>query len=51
LEAAREKTGRPTIIVAKTVKGKGVPFMENDNEYHGKAPSSEEMERALVYLA
>ena len=50
LEAAREP-GRPTIIVAHTVKGKGVSFMENNNEYHGKAPSPEEMERALKELA
>jgi len=51
LEAAKEQTGRPTVIVAKTTKGKGVSFMENDNEYHGKAPSKDEMERALAELS
>ncbi|MEP9412226.1 MAG: transketolase [Candidatus Brocadia sp.] len=41
---------RPTIIVAKTVKGKGVSFMENQVDWHGKAPSKEEAERALAEL-
>jgi len=51
LEASRERTGRPTIIIAHTIKGKGVSYMENNNEFHGKAPSPEEMERALQELA
>lgn len=46
-----EKTkGRPTIIVAKTVKGKGVSFMENQVDWHGKAPTKEEAEKALAEL-
>ncbi|OHB97660.1 MAG: transketolase [Planctomycetes bacterium RIFCSPHIGHO2_12_39_6] len=46
-----EKTkGRPTIIVAKTVKGKGVSFMENQVDWHGKAPTKEEAEKALTEL-
>ena len=48
-EAAKIK-GRPTIIVAKTVKGKGVSFMENQVDWHGKAPSQEESDRALAEL-
>jgi transketolase len=48
-EAAKTK-GRPTIILAKTVKGKGVSFMENKAEWHGKAPKKEEAEKALVEL-
>jgi transketolase len=39
--------GGPAMIVARTVKGKGVSFMENAVDFHGKAPSAEEMERAL----
>ncbi len=42
--------GRPTVIVAKTIKGKGVSFMENQVDWHGKAPSKEEAERALAEL-
>lgn len=38
--------GRPTVIVAKTVKGKGVSFMENNPEFHGKAPSKDQFAQA-----
>lgn len=38
---------RPTIIIAHTVKGKGVSFMENNVSFHGKAPTPDEMEQAL----
>ena len=44
--AAREEK-RPTMIVARTVKGKGVSFMENNADWHGKGPSDEELEKAL----
>ena len=47
LERARDVEGRPTMIIAKTVKGKGVSFMENICEWHGKAPSNDEAEQAL----
>jgi transketolase len=47
---ARGVGGRPCAIVAKTVKGKGVPFMENSAAWHGKAPSNEEYEAALAAL-
>ena len=50
LATARATTGRPTAIVAKTVKGKGVSFMENQHAWHGKAPNKEEAERALAEL-
>ena len=39
--------GRPVAIVAKTVKGKGVSFMEHPFEWHGKAPNKDEAARAL----
>ncbi len=41
---------RPTIIVARTIKGKGVSFMENQVDWHGKAPTKEEAEKALAEL-
>lgn len=48
--AAEAETSRPTVIVANTVKGKGVSFMEDTHAWHGKAPSVEELERALAEL-
>ena len=47
LEEARETDGKPMAIIAKTVKGKGVSFMENNPDFHGKAPSKEQLEQAL----
>ena len=46
-EAEKEK---PTIIVAHTIKGKGVSFMENVGDFHGRAPTEEEGKRALLEL-
>lgn len=46
-KAARECKGRPTAIVAKTVKGKGVSFMENKVNWHGSAPKDAEYEAAV----
>lgn len=51
LTRAGEPKGRPSVLIARTVKGKGVSFMENNLEFHGKAPSAAEMERALKELA
>jgi len=42
--------GKPTLVLAHTVKGKGVSFFENKNKYHGVAPSKEELDRALKEL-
>jgi transketolase len=47
LDQADATKGGPTFIVAHTVKGKGVSFMENDPEWHGKAPKPEEAVRAI----
>ena len=47
---ARETKGMPTAIIAKTVKGKGVSFMEKDGGWHGKAPNDEEYEIAMADL-
>ncbi|MBS7526373.1 transketolase [Fusibacter paucivorans] len=43
--------GKPTVIIAKTIKGKGVSFMENNAAWHGTAPNSEELAKALTELA
>ena len=43
---ARTVKGQPTVILAKTVKGKGVSFMENDAGWHGKAPNDEQYAQA-----
>lgn len=51
LEAAKACKGKPTMVVAKTVKGKGVSFMENVCGFHGVAPTIEEKEQALKELA
>ena len=48
---AKKVTGKPTMIIAKTVKGKGVSFMENQVGWHGNAPSREQGEQALAELA
>jgi transketolase len=50
VEEAKQTSGRPTMIVARTVKGKGCSFMENEADWHGKAPSPEQAEKALVEL-
>lgn len=46
-EEAPRKPGVPTFVIANTVKGKGVSFMENDNLWHGKAPDRDQLESAL----
>jgi transketolase len=49
-EAAALKD-QPTVIIAHTIKGKGVSFMENNPKFHGTAPTVEEEARALAELA
>lgn len=50
LEKARATKGVPTCIVMKTIKGKGVSYMENAVGWHGKAPNTEEYEQAMTEL-
>ena len=50
LENAKATKGMPTAILAKTVKGKGVSFMENQVDWHGKGPNKEEYEKAQAEL-
>ena len=49
-DQARACKGKPTAILAKTVKGKGVSFMEDQAGWHGKAPSEEEAKQAVAEL-
>ena len=51
LQQSAQIKGKPVVIVARTVKGKGVSFMENNVDYHGKAPGKSEIETALKELA
>lgn len=48
---AKSVKDKPVIIIARTVKGKGVSFMENTADFHGRAPTKEETEKALKELA
>ena len=50
LASAREVSGKPTLIIAKSVKGKGVSFMENRPEWHGQAPKQDLYEVAVSDL-
>lgn len=50
LVTAKRIVDRPVVIIAKTVKGKGVSFMENQVGWHGKAPDDEQFEKALKEL-
>ena len=50
LKKQRQTKGQPTAIIAKTVKGKGVSFMENQVGWHGKAPNDEEYKIAMEEL-
>ena len=50
-DVAKNVKGKPTCIIAKTIKGKGVSFMENKTEWHGKAPNKEQYEQAMKELS
>ena len=49
-EVAKNVKNKPTCIIAKTIKGKGVSFMENKAEWHGKAPNEEQYNKAMEEL-
>jgi transketolase len=51
IDKARRRRSRPTVIIAHTVKGKGVSFMENNPAFHGRAPNRQEFEQAMKELA
>jgi transketolase len=50
LDVAKETVGKPTMVIAKTVKGKGVSFMEHAAGWHGTAPSDDDVRKALEEL-
>jgi len=50
LDTAQAVKGKPTAIIAHTIKGKGVSFVENKAEWHGIAPKKEEYESAIKEL-
>jgi transketolase len=51
VEEARHSSGRPTMIVARTTKGKGVSFMEDNAHFHGAPPTADEYQRAMEELS
>ncbi|MGM0508383.1 MAG: transketolase [Fusobacteriota bacterium] len=51
LDKGKSTKGKPTLVVANTVKGKGVSFMENECGFHGKAPSKDETDQAIKELS
>ena len=50
VDIAKKGNGKQTVIIAKTVKGKGLSFMENNVSWHGTAPNAEQTEKALIEL-
>ena len=50
LDMAKDTVDKPTMIIAKTIKGKGVSFMENQASWHGSAPNEEQVNQALSEL-
>ena len=46
----KKNISKPTAIIAKTIKGKGVSFMENDNNWHYRIPNLNELERSKIEL-
>ena len=49
-KAAKECKGKPTAVICKSIKGKGVSFMENKVNWHGAAPNKEQYEQAVSEL-
>ena len=49
-DEAQAVKGKPQIVIAHTIKGKGVSFIENKAEWHGVAPKKEELDKALAEL-
>ncbi len=44
---AQKETTRPSVIIAETIKGKGISFMENNSDWHGLAPNAQQLALAL----
>ena len=50
VENARKETGRPSVIVCRSTKGKGVSYMEDQASWHGSAPNKEQYEQAVAEI-
>jgi transketolase len=50
IDAAKKVKDKPTMIIAETIKGKGVSFMENQAGWHGTAPNKEQRDQAIAEL-
>jgi len=50
MEEAKACKGKPSVIIARTIKGKGVAFMEHKFEWHARAPTADELQKALSEL-
>ena len=50
IEKAKSVTGRPAVIIGKTIKGKGISFMEDKSKWHGKPPNKEEYDTGIAEL-
>ena len=50
IESAKMTKGKPTVVIARSTKGKGVSFMENNPAWHGAAPNQEQYEQAMKEL-
>ena len=50
IEKAKKEKGKPVMIIARTIKGKGVSFMENVASWHGTPPAKEDFDRAIKEL-
>ncbi|MGI6433458.1 MAG: transketolase [Sphaerochaetaceae bacterium] len=50
VSTAKSVNNLPSVIIANTIKGKGLPFMEDDNSWHKKVPTEEQVERAIKIL-
>jgi transketolase len=50
IEEARDYDAGPAIVVCETIKGKGISYMENNPDFHGKAPNAEELKQGLKEL-
>jgi len=50
MKEAPDPDGRPRVVIANTIKGKGVSFMEDDNNWHYRIPTEEEVEKAHIEL-
>ncbi|MBC8254435.1 MAG: transketolase [Ardenticatenia bacterium] len=51
IERAHQVSGRPSVVIAHTIKGKGVSYMEDECGWHGRAPNDQEFEQAMIELA